>query len=233
MNVSRALLIDLDDTLYDEASYVRSGMTAVAWEICRLPGAPPATVVVALLLDELNRNGRGKVFDVTLQNLGIAPHPDLIKGLLEAYRDHRPDILLWPGVRESLEDLGKDHRLAIVTDGLGVMQRRKVNALGVETLVDAIVYCWELGWPKPDPRAYLRAMEQLASTPELTLVVGDNPGHDMAAARAAGLRSLRVRSGRFGAHSFEALPADAEAESFVDAPPVIRRMEITSCPTTP
>ncbi|MFM1959038.1 MAG: hypothetical protein RL588_555 [Pseudomonadota bacterium] len=233
MNVSRALLIDLDDTLYDEASYVRSGIAAVAQEIARLPGAAPAAVVEAMMLDELTQNGRGKVFDVTLQNLGISPHPDLIRGLLEAYRDHRPDIALWPGVRESLEDLGKDHRLAVVTDGLGVMQRRKVTALGVETLVDVVVYCWDLGWPKPDPRAYLGAMEQLASTPELTLVVGDNPVHDMAAARAAGLRSLRVRSGRFGAQSFENLPADAEAESFVAALPLIRRLETQSCPTTP
>jgi len=211
----RALLIDLDDTLYDEASYVRSGMAAVAREIAGLCGAPAAEVE-ALMLEELARKGRGKVFDVALERLGVAPQPDLIKGLVEAYRDHRPDITLWPGVRETLGDLARDHRLAIVTDGLGLMQRRKV------------VYCWELGWPKPDPRPYLKAMEQLGGTPAETLVVGDNPGHDMAAAQAAGLRSLRVRTGRFAAETFPNLTADAEADSFVAAAPLIRRLETVS-----
>ncbi len=190
----RALLIDLDDTLYDEASYVRSGMAAVAREIAGLAGAPVADVE-ALMLEELARNGRGKVFDVALERLGVAPQPDLIKGLVEAYRDHRPDITLWPGVRETLGDLARDHRLAIVTDGLGLMQRRKVEALGVEALVETVVYCWELGWPKPDPRPYLKAMEQLGGTP---------------------------------AETFPNLTADAEADSFVAAAPLIRRLETVS-----
>lgn len=222
---SRALLIDLDDTLYDEGSYVRSGFAIVAREIAGLPGAGPVAQVEDVMRDELARRGRGTVFDATLRRLGITPRPDLIKGLVEVYRDHQPDIALWPGVREALVDLSQDHRLAVVTDGLGVMQRRKVAALGVEPLVEALVYCWELGWPKPDPRSYLKAMEQLATTPERTLVIGDNPAHDMAAARAAGLRSLRVRSGRFADVAFEDLTADAEAESFVAAPPLVRQLE--------
>jgi putative hydrolase of the HAD superfamily len=226
--VARALLIDLDDTLYDEASYVRSGFAIVAREIAGLRGAGSVAQVEAVMRDELARCGRGKVFDATLQRLGIAPRPDLIKGLVEVYRDHHPDIVLWPGVREALVDLSRDHLLAIVTDGLGVMQRRKVTALGLESLVETLVYCWDLGWPKPDPRSYLKAMETLVTNPEQTLVVGDNPAHDMAAARAAGLRSLRVRSGRFAGESFEGLPADAEAECFVAAPPLIRRLETMS-----
>ena len=225
--MARALLIDLDDTLYEEASYVRSGMAAVAREIAGLAGAP-VPEVEALMLEELARNGRGKVFDVALERLGVAPQPDLIKGLVEAYRDHRPAIRLWSGVREALADLAQDHRLAIVTDGLGLMQRRKVEALGVEALVETVVYCWELGWPKPDPRPYLKAMEQLGGTPAETLVVGDNPGHDMAAAQAAGLKSLRVQTGRFAAETFPNLTADAEADSFVAAAPLIRRLETVS-----
>lgn len=223
----RALLIDLDDTLYDEASYVRSGMAAVAREVARLSGAP-APRVETMMLDELARNGRGKVFDATLERLGVPPRPGLVRDLVEVYRDHRPAIALWPGVRESLRDLARDHRLAIVTDGLGLMQRRKIEALGVEALVETIVYCWELGWPKPDPRPYLKGMESLGATPAETVVIGDNPAHDMAAARSAGLRSVRIRSGRFAAQAFEDLPANAEAESFVAAAPIIRRLETVS-----
>jgi putative hydrolase of the HAD superfamily len=224
----RALLIDLDDTLYDEASYVRSGMAAVAQEMSRLPVDRSADQIAADLLHELARNGRGRIFDTVLERLGLAPDPALIAGLVETYRDHNPSIALWPGVREALADLTGDHRLAIVTDGLGRMQRRKVAALGVEPLVEDIIYCWELGWPKPDPRAYVSAMQALGADAATTLVVGDNPGHDMAAARAAGVRSVRVRSGRFAAEAHEDQPADAEATSFATSAQTIRRLETSS-----
>lgn len=226
--MARVLLIDLDDTLYDEASYVRSGMAAVAEEISRLPVDRSADQIAADMLAELARNGRGKIFDATLERLGLTPDPALIAGLVETYRDHSPGIALWPGVREALADLARDHRLAIVTDGLGRMQRRKVAALGLEPMVEDIIYCWELGWPKPDPRPYVSAIKTLGGAPATTLVIGDNPRHDMAAARAAGVRSVRVRSGRFAAQPFEDQPADAEAPSFATSAQTIRRLETSS-----
>lgn len=48
------------------------------------------------------------------------------------------------------------------------------------------------GWPKPDPRIFIRAATELQATPLTTLVVGDDPILDMGGARQAGMRGLLI-----------------------------------------
>jgi putative hydrolase of the HAD superfamily len=206
-----ALILDLDDTLYDERDYVLSGFRAVASRF------PQADRLFAAMVAELDAHGRGRVFDVALAEAGITAD---VGELVEAYRQHEPKIALWPGVAEALAELRRDHRLAVVTDGLGIMQRRKVAALGVEPLVDAVLYCWEHDSPKPDPAPYAEALRRLGAKPEEAVVIGDNPRHDMAAARALGCRSIRVLTGRFAGET--GAPADATVAGFVEVPGVLR-----------
>ena len=218
----RALIIDLDDTLYDERTYVLSGFRAVAHEIARRYPGTQAKRLMDNMVADLDAHGRGAVFDRALERVGVQPDPTLIADLVVAYRGHRPDITLWPGVADALVDLAKSYRMAIVTDGLAQMQRRKTEALGVVTLVNEILYCWELDAPKPDPAAYVDVMRRLGATPKETVVVGDRPEHDMAAARAAGCRSIRVLTGRFSGATDTAFPADATVADFSQVPTILR-----------
>lgn len=213
---TRGLLIDLDDTLYDERTYVRSGFRVVAAEVARRFPHVPADRFFDAMIGELDAHGRGKVFDRALERAELSTH--LVPELVQLYREHIPEIALWPGVADTLASLRKDYRLAIVTDGLGVMQRRKVAALGVEPLVDAVLYCWEHESPKPDPGPYAEALRRLDLTPEEAVVIGDNPAHDMAAARALGCRSIRVLGGRFAR---EEGAADLTVARFTDVPAVL------------
>jgi putative hydrolase of the HAD superfamily len=216
----KAILLDLDDTLYDERDYVLSGFRAVAAEVARrFPQVAEGRFLEAMV-GELDAHGRGKVFDRALARAELPA--DLVPELVQLYREHTPRISLWPGVAEALAELRRDHRLAVVTDGLGLMQRRKVAALGVEPLVDEVLYCWEHDSPKPDPAPYAEALRRLGAGPEEAVVIGDNPGHDMAAARALGCRSIRVLSRRFAAVADP--PADAAVARFVDVPDALRRL---------
>ncbi|HEY8571117.1 HAD family hydrolase [Phenylobacterium sp.] len=211
----RALLIDLDDTLYDERTYVLSGFQAVAAGLAeRFPGLHAGLVFEAMVA-ELDTNGRGEVFDRVLAEAGLRAE---VGELVQMYREHPPHIALWPGVADTLTELRREHRIAIVTDGLGVMQRRKVAALRVEPLVDAVLYCWEHESPKPHPGPYAEALRRLSVTPEEAVVIGDNPAHDIAAARALGCRSVRVLTGRFTAEPGQ---ADATVASFTEVPAVL------------
>lgn len=218
----KALILDLDDTLYDERDYVLSGFRAVAGEIVRRFPAVEAEGLYGLMVAELDAHGRGKVFDRALEHAGVAADPQLVQALVETYRDHRPKIVLWPGVADVLADLTRRYRTAVVTDGLAQMQRRKVEALGVETLVSEVLYCWEHEAPKPDPACYIEALRRLDASPEDAVVIGDNPGHDMAAARAIGARSIRVLTGRFAARGDAGFAPDATAESFLDVAKILR-----------
>ena len=115
-----ALLLDLDDTLYDEASYLRSGFAVVAERIAALSGAAPSAVLETLLAIEA-REGRGRVFDRALAAFGIEPDPALVRRLVAAYRLHRPAIDLDPGIRRLLARLGSRgvSRMTVGLSGVG------------------------------------------------------------------------------------------------------------------
>jgi len=217
----RAVLIDMDDTLYDERAYVLSGFRAVAEAIA---GRHPEVDVDGLFADmtaELDARGRGKVFDQALMQAGLTPTPDLIAGLVRVYREHHPRIALWPGVAEALAEIGARCRTAIVTDGLAVMQRRKVEALGLAARVDEVLYCWEHDAAKPAPTCYFEALRRLGARAEEAVVIGDRPDHDMAAARAVGCRSIRVLTGRFARQDDAGFAADATAADFTGVPAIL------------
>jgi putative hydrolase of the HAD superfamily len=218
----RALVIDLDDTLYDERRYVLSGFRAVAGEIASRLGGDPGALLDGMIAD-LDAEGRGRIFDRALERAGGHSDPALIETLVAAYRGHRPDITLWPGVADALVTLSRDYALAIVTDGQTRMQRRKVEALGVERLVQTVVYCWEHDAPKPSTVGCSEALRRLGAKIEEAVVIGDNPAHDMAAARALGCPSIRVRTGRFARVEYPNFPATAEVPGFTDVPALLGR----------
>jgi putative hydrolase of the HAD superfamily len=220
-----ALIIDLDDTLYDERDYVLSGFDAVAREIARRFPHVAAGALFADMVAELDAHGRGRVFDSALERAGVTAESQLVEALVHTYRGHPPKIALWPGVADTLADLARDYRMAVVTDGLAEMQRRKVEALGVERLVGEVLYCWEHDAPKPDPACYIEALRRLDARPEDAVVIGDNPGHDMAAARAIGCRSVRVLTGRFAGLDDAGFPPSATAQSFRDVAKILRDEE--------
>jgi putative hydrolase of the HAD superfamily len=223
--MTRALLLDMDDTLYDERSYVLSGFRAVAHAIHEhFPHADPDALQAAMV-EGLDAQGRGRLFDGALMAFRIEPTPELVQHLVGVYRSHAPQIALWPGVAETLAELRKAWRLAVVTDGLHLMQARKAEALGLAELVDTLVFCWEHEAPKPDPRGYREALKRLGAEASAAVVIGDNPLHDMAAARAIGARAIRVRTGRFAAVDAGRWRPDAEAPTFNDTPAALAQLE--------
>jgi putative hydrolase of the HAD superfamily len=103
-----------------------------------------------------------------------------------------------------------------VTDGWLAVQRRKVEALGVEPLLDALVISDELGrdfW-KPHPKPFLNCCARLGVEPSEAVFVGDNPERDMVGARRAGLASIRIRrpGGYFEATEFGGSEARSDFE---------------------
>lgn len=186
-------LIDLDDTLYAEVDYVDSGYRAIAPLIAEANDLDAAQVL-ALLRYEFRKYGRTNAFDRLYKTLKIAT--PAVPDLVAAYRAHAPDIAFYPDADEALARLTTIAPVAIVTDGDGAMQRAKVKALGLESRVGAIVYCWDCDAPKPATKGYLKAAAQLGADPAHAVIVGDDPFHDVAAAQTLNATAIRVRTGR-------------------------------------
>ena len=188
----KAVLLDLDDTLYPEMSFVRSGFAAVAAHLApKLDRS--AAVIEARLAAILARDGRGRVFDSLLEQYGV--HDALAPlVLLQIYRSHPPRIALDPEVRPTLAALrGRGLALGVITDGMGSVQRRKLAALGLDQQVDLVLCTDELGprRGKPSEVPFRVALQLLGVPARSAVYVGDDDSKDFVAPRALGMRSVR------------------------------------------
>ncbi len=195
MSEIHSVLFDLDDTLYPEMDFVRSGFRAVARCLSSRVSVP-GEEVFRRMMEALERDGRGRVFDSTLSSFGA--DPGLVHVCVHVYRSHRPDVALFEDALPTLRRLREARvRLGIVTDGMGAVQRAKVEALGLESLVDVVVVSDVLGplSGKPAGDAYRVALDLLGARTEESAYVGDNPAKDFLWPNAAGMLTIRVRRG--------------------------------------
>jgi len=212
----KAVLFDLDDTLYPECAYVESGFRAVSEHLAarfRLD----ADVACASLLQILKEEGRGQVFNRFLRSHGIADE-SVVPDLVSIYRSHRPGISLFPGVVSCLESLKQRRiRLGVVTDGLLVMQQNKVDALGLAQLVDSVVFTDSFGKPywKPHKLPFQAALDALSMQPRETVFIGNDPAKDFPAPLALGMAAIHVCSHESLSRS--CCPAHLHVTSIVDA----------------
>lgn len=193
---AKAVLIDLDDTLFEERHYVESGFRAVA-RFLEQDRDLPADYSYTSMLAFLELEGRGKVFDRIIERFEVRHADGLVERCVAVYREHMPEIKLYPDVADTLERLSADFPLALVTNGLPTMQQNKIKALGIEPFFGSVVLCDGLSAPKPAPDGLLQAMSDLDVKPRETVFIGDNPATDGAAAHAAHVPFIRVRTKRF------------------------------------
>jgi putative hydrolase of the HAD superfamily len=202
----RAIIFDLDDTLYAERDYVLSGFRAVArWAEAAL-GIPAAPGYAAL--ERLFAQGvRGDTFNTWLaahhaptgdgeNKAESATHSaSIVAQMVEVYREHTPQLAPFPEVPPLLERLATSYRLGLVSDGYLAVQQRKWAALGLERFFGAVVFSDELGrehW-KPSPRPFEIVTARLGVPPEAAVYVADNPHKDFLGARRAGLGAVWLR----------------------------------------
>ncbi len=188
------VIFDLDDTLYDEIDFCRSGFRAAAGHIAALSDACSAEAVFATLWKCFITGERGSTFNIALAQLGIPCDESLIHTLVEVYRTHTPTLTLPPESRAVLEDLKDKYALGLLTDGFLPTQRLKVQALGIEHYFQAIMYTEELGrefW-KPSQRGFEKLLDQLGARPAETVYVADNETKDFIAPNRLGLLTIQL-----------------------------------------
>jgi putative hydrolase of the HAD superfamily len=187
--VKPAIIFDLDDTLYPEADFCAQAFGSAAG-LLEERGVGRRDQLERTLLG-LHLEDRERVFERAAGACGYSRQwvPDLVA----AYRATRPSLRPWPGVLEMLDRLRGRWRLGILTDGHAAVQRAKLRALGLEARVNAVVVGAELGAWKPSPHGVRECLRLLGSEPGAAVLVGDNPGRDLLAARSADVAAWRVR----------------------------------------
>jgi putative hydrolase of the HAD superfamily len=202
----RAVLFDLDDTLYPQAAFLDAAWTAVAKAAAPYGVAPPL-LHAALTAVASEGSDRGRIIDRALSVIDADWVP--VDPLLAAFRACSPAQLSpYPGVPQALAWLRSHVLIGLVTDGEVRGQRAKLRALGLEDAFDAIVYSDDLGRAlrKPHPAPFRHVLVGLGVPADAAVMIGDRPDKDVAGAAAAGLPAIRVRTGEYADRPDEPAP---------------------------
>jgi putative hydrolase of the HAD superfamily len=189
------LIFDLDDTLYDEMTFVSSGMRAVArygkeafdWD-------EEASHV--FMLAHLQKNGRGKVFDEWLRSHGRYSAARVAK-CISVYRHHQPQMSLFSSAEHMLTLYKGKYPMYLVTDGNKVVQQKKIEALKLQPVFKRCLITHSYGIRHAKPSLYcfdlIRRAERCA-WPSICYV-GDNPAKDFVNLNLVGALTVRVSTG--------------------------------------
>lgn len=193
----RCLVLDLDDTVFLELDYVRSGFAAVGEHVASLTGW---TGFADAAWERFEAGERGTIFDEVLAAAPGVRGRVAIADLVTVYREHAPAIELLPDAARLLRRVGRreDIVVAVVTDGHVASQRAKalaVGGIGDGSWSALTVLTAELGpgFGKPHPRAFEVVQERLGVPPGACTYVADNPTKDFAGPRRLGWHTVRVR----------------------------------------
>ena len=118
--------------------------------------------------------------------------------------------MLVPGAVEALRQPSfRSHgiALAMITNGASTTQRAKIERFHLAPYFDHILVEGELGFGKPEPEVYLKAMAALRSSPADTWCVGDNLEWEVAAPQR--VRRLKAVASRLGIYSVWVDPTGA------------------------
>ena len=191
------IVFDLDDTLYEEITYVRSGMAAVSQDIANKYNMD-RDMIYSEALATLENFGRGKVFDIILRQYGLYSKHE-VKRLLSVYRSHTPTIEI--GLPELLviRDCQLLSNLFLVTDGNKNVQAKKIEALGIKPYFKRIFITHRFGLNASKPS--LKCFELIKESEKVEwtdiVYIGDDPNKDFVNLKKVGAITIRVLTGRF------------------------------------
>ena len=225
----RAVLFDLDDTLFDHthasrcatAQLQRAVPDFACWSIDEF------TRRHRELLDALHVEvlaGRLTIADARIERFrrllvaASCQDPDLVAPRLadtyrQAYETSRQPVAGALPLLTAIRRHGL--RIAIVTNNIAAEQQTKLRYCGLTELVDALVTSEEIGVKKPDPGIFHAALESVNAEPAEAVMVGDAWATDIEGARAAGVRPVWLN--RFGAVAADPTVAELKALEPIEA----------------
>jgi putative hydrolase of the HAD superfamily len=189
------LVFDLDDTLYEEITFVKSGLKSVSNYLYKQYSIPKKDTI-----DYFNQElieGREKILDKVLLKFKIHSKKE-VKKCLSIYRSHNPKIQLYPQVDYIFKKFGKES-LYVVTDGNKLVQKNKIYALGIPKKVKSYIITSNYGikHSKPSPYCFLHICKKENIQPCELIYIGDNPNKDFVCIKKLGFKTIRILNGRY------------------------------------
>lgn len=186
----KAVVFDLDDTLYNERDFVYKGFMEVAKYICDKYHMEIQEIYNSIL-EIFHKDGRGKVFNRLCDKYNLNEDID---NLVEIYRNATPTLNLYDDATYILERLRGNYLLGIITDGKNTVQWNKIRSLNLEKYMDKIIVTDDYGkeyW-KPSEEPYKDMLNFFRIKSKECIYIGDNPCKDFISAKKLGIHTIRI-----------------------------------------
>lgn len=164
------IVFDLDDTLYNEIEFVKSGL----WVVSKYLDKTNPHSTFMLLFELFQKNGSGKVFN---DYLNITNSNKSLNKCIELYRNHKPHISLNHNIKNLLKGIKKKYSLGLLTDGNSITQKNKFNALKLSQYFEFVVFSNDMNLQKPAKTLY-DLFENHFSRHKTFFYIADNPKKD-------------------------------------------------------
>ncbi|MCZ6574587.1 MAG: TIGR02253 family HAD-type hydrolase [Planctomycetota bacterium] len=229
----RAVLFDLDDTLYSTSSFAAlarhravEAMVEAGLEV----SVEEARAELEEVVHEFSSNYSHHYEKLLLRfpgRLRAGVHWAVVVAAgVVAYHDTKSSELKpFPDAGRAIKGLkAMNLLLGVVSDGITVKQAEKLVRLGLSDAFspDAIFISEDMGVSKPNPKLFKMASKRIGVEPKEVLYVGDNPQNDIDPAHEAGMWTcLRRGSGKYASHTGRHSP-DIETRDLGSLPDVVR-----------
>ena len=190
----KAVLFDLDGTLYNQSQFLFQGFEMVAKKVekdFQLKRGQWQRIFEQL--KKCYKEGRRvRIFNKALEKT----LPKLSKKVLNAYIEREVllyfkmaprKLKLYPGVRALLKTIqSKGMRMGLITQGHPINQLNKLFSLGIYDIFDVIEISGFYDTKKAKPNAFLfkKALKELSLSPKEAVYVGDDWDLDQGAVKA-------------------------------------------------
>ncbi len=239
----KAVLIDLDDTIFDHALTCRAAIAAVRrtrpflrsrpldelWKEYqrRLNEIQPDVLSGRLTGDQARTARWQRLARSCGERLTESAARELSQEYRRKYLERRRAV---PGAVELVRDLHRSYPVVVVTNNEVEEQEEKLRFLGVDDAIDALVVSEAVGVAKPDPRIFELALARAGVPADRAAMIGDSWENDVLGALGVGIRPVWFN--RFREPRPDPIPV-AEIRSFGPADRVVPLLARAPLPTLP
>jgi len=202
----KAILFDIDDTLFPSSEFAELARRNAIRAMIEMGIGRGEKELYEALMGVIRRKGSNypNHFDLLCRKLGVKRPSRYVAAAVGAYHNTKTAIQPFPTVPRTLLALReKGYRLYVATNGEATKQWDKLIRLQIALFFEDVFVSEEMGEEK-SASFFRKVLKDLNSRPGTRgirpadcVMVGDREDADIAPAKAVGIRTIRIRTGKY------------------------------------
>ncbi|MFN3910100.1 MAG: HAD hydrolase-like protein [Candidatus Anstonellaceae archaeon] len=218
----KAILIDLDDTLYPSTYYSNLARENAIKNMIKEGLNSSIYKAKKELNNIIEKYGSNYLFhfDRLIEKIekNATYKEKIIAAGIMAYHKTKQKIKTFKNVKKTLSFLKKRYRLYLVSEGLKKKQWEKILRLGIKKYFDGFFIT-----EKKSISFYKKVLKELKLTPQEVLLIGDHPIKDLSYAKKASIRIIKVYNKKYLGKDFNNSDKKNVIKNFADILKILKR----------